>query len=734
MAQDFSTVLDSLNEEQKSAVIHEGSPLLILAGAGSGKTRVITTKIAYLINQKKELPYSILAVTFTKKAANEMRERAINLEPQAENANIKTFHSFGSWFLRKYASSVGLPQSFTVYDDDEMALLIKEVEPSLSAKEANVVSKQISLAKDYCLLPQDDLSIINSEFDLAEIYKKYDKRLRAIGNTDFGDLILLPYLSLKNDEIIANQIHTRFKVILVDEYQDSNIAQYKLLQELSGVNQNNDSYVCVVGDDDQSIYRFRGAEVQNILSFPDQFKGTQIIKLEKNYRSTGAILNAADMIVKNNVNRLGKTLVPVRDEGKMPVLAYLEDQNSEAEFCSEMVLKSIEKKGSYSDWAILYRTNAQSIVLEKEFIKRKIPYKIIGSLKFYEREEIKDILAYLAFFVNKKDIISFKRIINKPGRGIGDKTLDKIIESSRIYNEERGDFEYKDFIETLKTIKDGFSKKALEGSQNFINIFEKLDNYFDKEKSLSEFLKQMIIDSSLEEYHRAGDAIEGTARVQNLHELVNAGSDYECTLEGLVEFLDSINLDRAIDLENEKNNEEFVTLITLHNTKGLEYNKVIITGLEQGVFPWDLKTGLDLEEERRLFYVGITRAKNELYVTSVARRMMYGSYKMMEPSIFLSELKDSFKIIGRKPVAFYPGGYSNFYRSGQSSSNPFKDDSLSEKWKPGVKIFHDDYGYGMIFSAKNNGDEFVIEVVFESGNRKKFLPKYQAKSLTIIKE
>ena len=419
-----------LNEEQKQAVVHEGSPLLILAGAGSGKTRVITTKVAYLIKEKEVNPYSILAVTFTKKAANEMRTRAITLEPESEKAAIKTFHSFGSWFLRKYADRIGVSSSFTVYDDEGMALLLREVEPSLSSKEATAVAKQISLAKDYCCLPDDDLTFLASEFDIAEIYKKYNQRLRTIGNADFGDLIMLPYMSLKNDLSIASEVHARFKVIMVDEYQDSNIAQYKLLQELSGVKTGNDSYVCVVGDDDQSIYHFRGAEVKNILSFPDQFPGTQIIKLEKNYRSMGLILNAADAVVSHNVSRLGKTLEATRGEGKKPVLAYLEDQTQEAQFCSELIMKSLEKGGNYNDWAILYRTNAQSLTFEKEFLRRKIPYVLVGSLKFYEREEIKDILAYISLLANPKDEISFRRIVNKPARGIGPKTQDTLVENA----------------------------------------------------------------------------------------------------------------------------------------------------------------------------------------------------------------------------------------------------------------------------------------------------------------
>ena len=644
--------LDSLNEEQRAAVVHEGSPLLILAGAGSGKTRVITTKIAYLIKEKNIDPWSILSVTFTKKAANEMRERAVALEERAEDAQIKTFHSFGSWFLRKYAEHAGLEPSFTVYDDDDVATLIKKAEPSLSTKEVRTAARQISLAKDYCLTPEDDLGIIGSEFDLNDIYSKYQKRLRATGNADFGDLIMLPVQILESYSEIADYIHNRFRVIMVDEYQDSNIAQYRLLQSLSGVKQDSDTYVCVVGDDDQSIYKFRGAEVENILTFPEKFPGTEIIKLERNYRSTANILNAAGLVVKKNHHgSLEKTLVADRGEGGKPVLAFLPDQNAEATFTADLVMKSLAGGAKYSDWAILYRTNAQSLGFEKEFLHRKIPYVVVGSLKFYEREEIKDALAYISFFANHKDEISFRRIINKPTRGIGDKTQDKLMESAVTLNAE-GTPVYSDLLENLKMRQTELSKKAAEGAASFIKLFETLSGCFDENKSLSDFIERVIRDSSLDEFHRAGDEIEGTTRVQNLQELVNTAVPYKCTMEGLLQFLDAINLDRTLDAENQALGDDAVTLITLHNTKGLEYNKVVITGLEEGVFPRMEKQGAELEEERRLFYVGITRARDELYVTSTAKRCLYGRWDFMRPIPFIKEAAEAFTVIGQAPFDF----------------------------------------------------------------------------------
>ncbi|MBO4858170.1 MAG: UvrD-helicase domain-containing protein, partial [Treponema sp.] len=750
---------------QLAAVTHEGNPLLILAGAGSGKTRVITTKIAYLINQKNVNPYSILSVTFTKKAADEMRTRAVAMDERAAYSQIRTFHSFGSWFLRKYAEEAGVVPSFTVYDDDDMAILVKKAVPALSKKEAQAAAREISLAKDYCLLPGDDLTFIGSQFDLNDIYTRYENRLRSTGNVDFGDLIMLPVRVMQSNPVAAQAIHDRFKVIMVDEYQDSNIAQYKLLQTVSGAAEGNDSYVCVVGDDDQSIYHFRGAEVQNILSFPEKFKGTDIIRLEKNYRSTTHILKAASLVVSNNQDRLGKNLIATRGDGGMPVLAFVGDQNEEASFCSSLIEKAVEAGGKYSDWAILYRTNAQSLGFEKDFLHKRIPYVVVGSLKFYEREEIKDTLAYLALCANSKDEIAFRRIVNKPVRGIGDKTQDKIHEYAVQNN--------LTMIESLEKLLPELSKKAREGADAFLKLYEKFTAFFGAEeqsdgKKLSDFIKLVVMDSGLYDYHKAGDEIEGTQRTYNLQELENSALSYSCSLEGLIAFLDAINLDRSLELQNEEKANDAVTLITLHNTKGLEYNRVIITGLEEGVFPRGDKAGADLEEERRLFYVGITRARNELYVTSAAQRVMYGALQFMRPSPFLNEAASAFKIIGNKPYGFgshggsgFGGGGSRFGASGfggggsrfsgygaygagygaygsfGSSSSEGKWGSkseIAEKWKKGVKVFHDDYGYGVISSCELANEEYKITVTFENSGKKAFLPEYQSHSLLIVKD
>ncbi|MBQ8776559.1 MAG: UvrD-helicase domain-containing protein [Treponema sp.] len=746
---DIQQGLSVLNEEQYAAVVHEGSPLLILAGAGSGKTRVITTKIAYLINQKNVEPYSILSVTFTKKAANEMRQRAVAMEERAQSSVIRTFHSFGSWFLRKFSQEVGLIPSFTVYDDSDMEVLLKKAVPSLSSKEAKLAAHQISLAKDYFLTPEDDLTLLGSEFDINQIYFEYEKRLRATGNVDFGDLIMKPAQIMEQYQDIENYIHNRFKVVMVDEYQDSNIAQYKLLQKISGVERNTGNYVCVVGDDDQSIYKFRGAEVQNILSFSEKFPGTEIVKLQTNYRSTSKILDAASIVVQKNKNRLGKTLVSDRGEGEKPTLAFLGDANEEATYVADLIKNSLKNDGNYSDWAILYRTNAQSLTFEKEFLKRKIPYVLVGSLKFYEREEIKDVLAYISLLANPQDEISFRRIVNKPTRGIGPKTQDAIVENAFDGNQ------YKNLLEFSKEYSENLTKKAKEGVESFLSIMNSISESLKTEKNLAEFIQKVSVITGLEEYYKSSDEIEGTSRVENLQELANSAVPFECNIEGLTDFLDSINLDRSLELSEGEVSNDAVTLITLHNTKGLEYNKVVITGLEDGIFPRMGKVGDELEEERRLFYVGITRAKDELYITSVAKRLMYGSWQYMKPSQFLSDAEDAFSVIGRVPYGF--ASYSkpatkkqNFGTFGkQITSSTFasrgatftsqdfskeEDYQTALDYQTGTKVFVDDEGYGIITKQFVKNEEIVVDVQFENGKVKKYLPKYQKNKLLVIKD
>ena len=805
--------LSVLNPEQLEAVCHTGSPLLILAGAGSGKTRVITTKIAWLIAEQGVRPESILAVTFTNKAAREMAERARALDERAGRSSIRTFHSFGAWMLRRYAEWAGLSPNFTIYDDDDSVTLLMKALPQLNKQEAQRFIRKISRAKDYCLLPDSpQLTMIDPAPEFAVIYRAYQQRLRETGNADFGDLIMLPVQLLQGHTAIAQQLHRRFKVILVDEYQDSNSAQFQLLRELTG----EDTYVCVVGDDDQSIYRFRGAEVQNILTFDRQFPHTKIIRLVRNYRSYEPILRVADSVVSRNEGRLGKTLIAARGTGgQKPCLYYLPSQDAEAELCVQLIKKAARAGGSYSDWAILYRTNAQSLNFETTFLHEKIPHKVVGTLKFYEREEIKDALALLALIANGRDEIAFRRMVNKPARGIGETTQNKLIayarsafaslsantDSSENAGEaaEAGSSEQDsrsaqqeftqlqgptalplrqqtedtpqqqpqqgaDYITVLlgAGAKLPIPKKAGTALQEFLNTLYSLrsllaeydsantagaaafdtavdiDAQADDLRSdapigstidtgaseqaitqkhgqqgerLAAFVLAVIEQTGLGVFHRNQDEVMGTQKTANLQELANTASLYPCSAAGLTSFLEHIELDRS--LAETDAGADAVQLITMHNTKGLEFRNVIITGLENGIFPRNDESAEDMEEERRLMYVACTRAQNALYMTSCAARRMYGKLSYMEPSRFLAEIDSGLvDVIGQSIASF---------------ASPA--DEEAALWKCGQRLFHDDYGYGYVVQSRQSGGELVITVQFENGSQKRFFPVYQKSQL-----
>lgn len=756
--------LSVLNSEQYEAVTHTGSPLLILAGAGSGKTRVITTKIAYLIEEHNIEPWKILAVTFTKKAATEMRERAEKLCERANRSQIKTFHSFGAWLLRLYGDFLGLSPNFTVYDDDDMVSLLVKAAPNLTKQQASIVAHKIALAKDYCLTPEDpNLCKIESDTEFQSMYELYEKRLRETGNVDFGDLIMLPVLMMEKNPEVRAYIQNQFKVIMVDEYQDSNVAQFRFLKNLVGEK----TYLCVVGDDDQSIYKFRGADINNILDFQREFENTKIIKLIKNYRSTNQILKCANDVVKNNKSRLGKDLEAVRGEGKKPVLAFVPSGEDEANFCAELVSQSHKKGASYSEWAILYRTNAQSLNFEKVFNQRKIPYVIVGSLKFFEREEIKDLISFCKFIANPMDEIAFERIINKPARGIGKVTVEKIINFAKDLKK-TSLLATNGILESCFAIK-GLSKKSQEGVLFFGNLIkelketlisnddkknpmenlanlgldfeqiiiqesEKKEKLLTSENTLANLIELIIKKSGLAEYYASVDEISGTQKVLNMQELLTLARDFTNSTEGLSNFLDQIELDRSLETENsaENKNNEAVTLITLHNTKGLEFPRVVISGMEYGIFPRREKTLDELEEERRLFYVGITRAKNQLFFTNSKVRILYGRLEAMEASPFLGEINPkNLEVLGTQPPSykrFFSG--SNFTEDSELLNHP-----LGKRWKKGAFVYHDDYGTGQIISSFITEDEeYCVSVQFETGEKKKFLPKYQQNHLTLVIE
>ena len=743
MSRSLPPYLEILNPEQREAVLHTGKPLLILAGAGSGKTRVITTKIAWLIRERGMDPRSILAVTFTNKAAREMAERARLIDERAGDAMLRTFHSFGAWFLRRNGSYGGLSSQFVIYDDDDSMALVSTIMEGSPRSDVRIIANNIARAKDYFLSPLDpELDLIDHRKNFRAVYARYEEKLTQIGNVDFGDLIKKPVEILRNVPEIRERFRNRFKVVMVDEYQDANIAQSELLKELYG----EETYLCVVGDDDQSIYRFRGAEVKNILEFPNIYEGAEIIRLERNYRSSEPILNTASSVVDNNTGRLGKKLKAEKGMGKNPVLAFLPDQDMEAEFCAELIGKSISdrSKASYSDWAIVYRTNAQSLGFETEFLRRKIPYKIIGSLKFYEREEVKDILALLSFLVNPRDEIAFRRMINKPGRGLGAASVKRIVDEAQNYGG--------DLLKASLNFNERLSSKARAGIKEFGKIIEAGKTcleHNDKEElpvikseglkagvGLSLCVVALAELSGVKDYHLNRDELSGNQRVNNIQEVANAASLYSASMTGLLEFLEHIELDRSLE-DAAKDDGDAVTLITLHNTKGLEFKRVIMTGLEQGIFPRDDKKGDDLEEERRLFYVGATRAMDELYISSCRERRMYGRSMVTEPSIFLREIDQSgIRIIGTVPFGFKESGETPVYSSEKRSAAKPAVPKISQDgfWSMGDKVYHDDQGYGYISQITDTNDESLIKVVFETGHEERFLSPDQNHLYTRIRE
>ncbi len=683
----MSDYLEKLNPKQYEAVVNQGHPLLILAGAGSGKTRVITSKIAYLVEHCGALPSSILAVTFTNKAAGEMRDRVANFlgytgdMKSYELPMIRTFHSFGAWILRRNSEYAGLSPNFSIYDDSDMVSLLKSLEKSGSKRDIKLYANLISRAKDFGLSPYDDLTEVTFDPDFPAVYKAYQEKLDSIGNVDFGDLILKAVELLKNNREIRDRLSRKFQVILVDEYQDSNIAQFELLKLLAGDGRS----LTVVGDDDQSIYKFRGAEVQNIIGFPEYFSGTKVIKLEQNYRSTAPILNLASAVVDKNKGRLGKKLWTARKGGRKPVLTYFNTAQEEAEYCASLVAKD------NVETAILYRTNAQSRLFENVFTRLNIPYRIVGSLRFYEREEVKDTLAWMAFLVNPRDQVSFQRIINKPARGIGKATVDKILAS-----------EGEDIATRLKAYVAGSRGKSKEALEEFLEIYSGLSTQLAQPgENLSSLINEILRSSGLYDYYKAEDKEERTYKVDNLIELSNAASEFPAGAEGITQFLENVELDSGTSQTDENAR---VTLITMHNTKGLEFDRVIITGLEDQLFPGrGAEEEGEIEEERRIFYVSITRAKNELYMTSCRQRMIWGKSQFCSPSRFLDEI---------------PAGYLDINGGGHTRGR------AGTGYKIGDYIYRDDYGVGVVVKSWVEAGEPVVVVRFETGQYARFLTNY----------
>ena len=646
------SIYDKLNEPQREAVYHTDGPLLILAGAGSGKTRVLTHRIAYLIGERGVNPWNILAITFTNKAAEEMRQRVDNLVGfGAESVWVSTFHSACVRILRRFIDRLGYENHFTIYDTDDQKTLIKEVCRKVDVdtkvfKERSLLSA-ISSAKNEMILPDEFELNTGGDFakmKIAKVYREYEAQMKANNALDFDDLLVKTVQLLQTQPDVLESYQERFRYIMVDEYQDTNTVQFQLVSLLAGKYKN----LCVVGDDDQSIYKFRGANIRNILDFEHEFPDAKVIKLEQNYRSTGNILNAANSVIANNRGRKEKSLWTENGEGELIRLRQFDTAFDEADFIGEDIKSAVRQGGSYNDSAVLYRTNAQSRLLEEKFIAMNIPYKIVGGVNFYARREIKDLLAYLKTIDNGRDDVAVRRIINVPKRGIGLTTINRIQESAT----ERGIGFYEALLAPGLIAGVGRSATKLDSFAALIEYFKTLA----EEMNITDLLQEVIEKTGYIESLENEDKEEAKTRKENIDELISKAATYEescqdkdekATLSG---FLEEVAL--VADIDSLDEDQEYVVLMTLHSAKGLEFPRVYLAGMEDGLFPGYMSINAgdreELEEERRLCYVGITRAEQELTLTSARRRMVHGETQYNPMSRFVKEIPRELLDTGNK--------------------------------------------------------------------------------------
>ncbi len=718
-------LINGLNDRQKEAVLHTEGPLLILAGAGSGKTRVLTHRIAYLIEEKGIFPGNILAITFTNKAANEMKERvAYLLDGNIDDIWMGTFHSVCVRILRRNIDKIGYERSFSIYDRDDQITVVKECIKGLNLskdmyKERSVLSV-ISSLKDKMTKPD---TYINQNYrnyynrNVGEIYALYEKKLKANNALDFDDLIIKTVELLKSNPDILDYYQKKFKYIFVDEFQDTNKIQYKLVKLISERYRN----ICVVGDDDQSIYGWRGADISNILDFEKDFPNTKIIKLEQNYRSTKNILNVANHVIKNNSSRKEKKLWTDNEEGNQVVVESLLDSEEEAYFVANKVEELIKEGYKPSDFAILYRTNAQSRTFEEIFMRKSIPYKIVGGLRFYDRKEIKDIIAYLKLIQNPVDDISLKRIINVPKRGIGNATLGKVEE----YANETGESIYSTLLKVEKV--SNLSTRAKNNLKSFVDMINKF-MAMSEVMGLKEFLEEVVYGIGYIKELEEEASIEAQTRLDNIKEFISVAIDFEVRYpEGSLEdFLATISLLSDVDKTEDIDNS--VTLLTVHSAKGLEFPIVFMVGMEEGLFPISraLDDETELEEERRLCYVAITRAEKSLFITHAKLRTIYGNTNYSLPSRFISEIPEGYTASsmdrGRIKASDYKKQLVKVHdytkginRTIYQSNNNNTDVDL------GDKVSHKKWGVGTIVQIKERDDDKEIVIAFDKVGLKRLL-------------
>ena len=736
------SIYDTLNDKQKEAVLHTEGPLLILAGAGSGKTRVLTHRIAYLIDQCGVNPWNILAITFTNKAAGEMRERVDNLVGfGAESIWVSTFHSMCVRILRRHIQLLGYDTNFTIYDADDQKTLMKDVCKLLQIdtkiyKERNLMAA-ISHAKNELVAPEQFRLEAGGDFGqrkIAEVYEEYEKQLRANNALDFDDLLVKCVQLFQTQRDVLEYYQNRFRYIMVDEYQDTNTVQFELVRLLASGSRN----LCVVGDDDQSIYKFRGANIKNILNFEKVFEDAKVIKLEQNYRSTGNILNAANAVISHNVGRKDKTLWTDNEEGGKINFRQFDTAYDEAEYIVGDIKERVDKgEYTYNDNAILYRTNAQSRLFEEKFVTANIPYKIVGGINFYARKEIKDLLAYLKTVDNGKDDLAVRRIINVPKRGIGLTSINRVQEYA--LSREIGFYDALRGADLIPGIGRGVSKL-----ESFVALIEhfKADA---EEMTISDLMKEIIDETGYVESLKDEGEIEAEARIENIDEFLSKIAAYEENCDDMNEpatlsgFLEEVAL--VADIDSLDEDKDYVVLMTLHSAKGLEFPNVYLAGMEDGIFPSYMTITADdpseVEEERRLCYVGITRAEKELTMTCARRRMVRGETQFNKMSRFMKEVPMYLLSTGavfekekkEEPKAnSYLQAKQAFKSKAFATSAPAKQfGSPSNKgidYGVGDRVRHMKFGDGTVTNIVQGGRDFEVTVDFDAAGTKKMFAMF----------
>ena len=706
---------ESLNHEQLKAVCHSEGPSMVVAGAGSGKTRVITCRIAHLIRERGVDPESVLAITFTNKAAGEMKERIRNMLGQGELSPwVSTFHSFCLRMLRKHITDLGFSNDFAVYDAQDQLTLVKQcmkaAQISTDAFPAKSLLNHISGFKNDFIVPEQldlDSMSYGNQMKAGELYPFYQAALKSNNALDFDDLLAFTAKLFQQSSALREYYDKKFQYILVDEFQDTNAVQYELVRLLSRDINN----VCVVGDDDQSIYRWRGANIENILKFEKDYPGTTVIKLEENYRSTQNILKAAGNVVGENLNRNEKTLWTQNEKGDPVVCHKAEDETSEAAFVCDRIQNLCREEGySFNEIAILYRTNAQSRVMEDVLRRAEIPYQIIGGLRFYERKEIKDVLAYMRVLVNSCDSISLKRIVNVPARGIGKTSMEKVESFCR----ERGI----PLFEGLRLAGKGglIGAAPTKKIANFISIMDHLDSVYRQSNAL-ELLTEVIDRSGYAAMLNNEDTRESKGRMENLNELYSALEQLvENENSSLQEFLDSTAL--VADLDNLDSTRGILPLMTLHTCKGLEFSAVFVVGMENGLLPHasSMSDSAEYEEERRLCYVGFTRAKKRLFISYARRRRIYGSNFSYPPSEFINSIPE--EVLVREPGE-YKGETSDSFLG--STNLSFSVEESAQNYPIGTKVLHPKFGSGIVINRSGEEEDLKLEVFFKGPHGKKKL-------------